>query len=369
MVSRTLSLSSEQPADKPALNRRRLKWPVKKSHINNTSSSTSMILTDPIHVCLGLDISKAKLDACLLSGPRALHAQFENNKSGIAALRAWCSKHHAHPPLTVLEATGRYGELAASSLHAAGHRIHVANPRRIKDHARSLGRRNKTDRIDSKLIAGFGLTRCLPDWVPASPAQQTLRALMRRSAELQALLQAERNRLEAACEPLASKSIARLVRALEKEIVSMEAQLDAHIKASPELRADIERLCQIQGIGERTARWLAAELPRHLPNGRAAAAWLAVTPRIRQSGTSRSTAPSGSDGNRHLRRVLFMAAMVARRHNPRLKSFADRLASAGKSKMAVLIAVLHKLTKISFALLKHHSAYDPNHSPFSSSKN
>jgi transposase len=322
-----------------------------------------MILTDSIRICLGLDISKAKLDACLLGGPRALHAQFENSKSGIAALRAWCKKHHAHAPLTVLEATGRYGELAAAELHAAGHRVHVANPRRIKDHARSLGRRNKTDRIDAELIASFGLTRALPDWVPASPAQQTLRALMRRFADLQALLQAERNRLETTAEPLISKSIARIVRALEKELVSIESQLGAHIKADPELRADIERLCQVPGIGERTARWLAAELPRHLPNGRAAAAWLAVTPRIRQSGTSNSTAPAGSEGNRHLRRVLFMAAMVARRCNPRLKAFADRLAAAGKSKMSVLIAVLHKLTKISFVLLKHHSTYDPNHSP------
>jgi len=87
-----------------------------------------------------------------------------------------------------------------------------------------------------------------------------------------------------------------------------------------------------------------------------------VTPRVRQSGSSlQRTAAPGPEGNRHLRRVLFMAAMVARRRNPRLKAFADRLAANGKPKMSVLIAVLHKLLKISFPILKSTLAYDPAH--------
>jgi transposase len=329
-----------------------------------------MILSKPLDCCLGLDIAKAKFDACLLLGAQAHHAQFDNSKPGIAALRAWCKKLGAPTPHTVLEATGRYGELAATALHAAGHRIHVANPRRIKDHARSLGHRNKTDRLDAALIASFGATRTLPAWRPASAAQQLLRALLRRTADLTTMLQAERNRAEATTDPLVTKSLARIVRALEKETTSLQAQITAHIQATPELREDIAHLCQIEGIGLRTAAWLAAEVPRHLPNARAAAAWLAVTPRVRQSGTClRSTAPVGTEGNRHLRRVLFMAALTARRRNPRLKTFADRLAAAGKSKMSVLLAVVHKLIKISFLLLKNHSAYDPNHHPLPTSKN
>jgi transposase len=325
-----------------------------------------MILADPIQTCLGLDIAKAKLDACLRVGTRTHHAQFDNTKPGLQSLRLWCKKLGAETPRTVLEATGRYGELATTLLHNAGHRVHVANRRRIKDHARSLGRRNKTDRIDAALIASFGASRTLPDWQPASPAQ----ALLHRLADLQNLLQAERNRVETAPDPLVAKSLGRLLRTLEKEIATIETQIAAHIHATPALHAEVEGLCAIEGIGPRTAWWLCAELPRHRPNARAAAAWLAVTPRVRQSGTSlHSTAPVGAEGNRHLRRVLFMAAMVARRHNPRLKVFADRLAAAGKSKMAILIAVLHKLVKISFALLKNHSAYDPNHHPLPTAKN
>ena len=314
--------------------------------------------------CLGLDIAKAKFDACLLRGSQLRHAQFDNTPAGVRQLRAWCAKLGAPTVLTVLEATGRYSELVATQLHAAGHCVHLANPRRIKDHARSLGRRNKTDRLDAALIASFGSTRMLPAWQPASPAQQLLRSLLRRLSDLESLLQAERNHRETLSDPLIVKSLARIERSLTREIALLEAQIQDHLKTSPQLHDQIQRLCQIEGIGPRCARWLCAELPHHLPNARAAAAWLGVCPRVRQSGSSlHSSAPVGGDANRHLRKVLFMAAMVARRFNPRLKTFADRLASNGKSKLAIIIAVLHKLTKIAFAILKSNSPYNPLHQP------
>jgi transposase len=322
-------------------------------------------------VCLGLDISKAKLDACLLRvGHRPHHRQFDNSRAGLQALQAWCQRLGHAAPLTVLEATGRYSDLAASLLHAAGFAVHLANPRRIKDYARSLGRRNKTDRLDAELIAAFGLSRPLPAWVPPAPELLLLRSLLRRLSDLQTLRQAENNRTEAATEAqVLRKSLTRIIRALDREIAHFEALILAHVAAHPALQADVDRLCHIEGIGARTAWWLCAEVPRHLPNPRAAAAWLGVTPRLRQSGaTLRHTAPIGGDGNRHLRKVLFMAAMTARRCNPRLQAFADRLAANGKSKLSVIIAVLHKLLKISFAMLQHQSSYLQDHQPLLFSK-
>jgi transposase len=316
--------------------------------------------------CLGLDISKATLDACLLASGRTTTAQFANTATGLQQLHLWCQKRGAATPLTVLEATGRYSELAAMTLHTAGYPVHLANPRRVKDHARSLGRRNKTDQLDAALIANFGTTRLLAAWVPPSPAQLRLRELLRRLRAVEAMRLVENNRLESSTDPFVTASLKRHQRALDKEIVQLEKLLAAHLQASPDLQADVERLCVIEGIGLRTARWLVAELPRHLPHARAAAAWLGVTPQRRQSGTSlRGTGPIGSEGNRHLRSALFMAALAARRHNPRCKAFADRLAQNGKAKKAVICAVLHKLLKTSFALLKNQSAYDPSHNPVS----
>jgi transposase len=194
--------------------------------------------------------------------------------------------------------------------------------------------------------------------------------LLRRHSELEKLRHAERNRLEALADPAVAKSITRILAALQKELAVLEKQIAAHLKASPILANEIERLCQIEGVGIRTARWLCAELPRHLLNARGAAAWLSVTPKVRQSGTSvYSTARAGADGNIRLRRALFMAALTARRHNPRLKAFADRLAAAGKSKLSVIIAVLHKLLKIAFCMLKNNTSYNPTHYPLSPAQN
>jgi transposase len=335
-------------------------------HTTTTAPSTPVPT-----VCLGLDIAKLKLDACLRIGSQTHHHSFANSLAGLKALRAWCQRLGQPTPRTVLEATGCYSELATTTLQAAGFPVHLANPRRIKDYARSLGRRNKTDRVDADLIAAFGLSRALPLWQPPAPALHVLRALLRRLADLQVFEQAERNRQEAAgSSGLVAKSLTRFQRALAREIRQLETQLAAHLKAHVELQADVERLCQIAGIGLRSACWLCAELPRHLPNPRAAAAWLGVTPRVRQSGTSlRFTAPVGTEGNRHLRKVLFMAAMAARRFNPRFRTFADRLAANGKAKLSVVIAVLHKLLKVSFALLKNQSSFDPLHHPIAFSKN
>ncbi len=118
------------------------------------------------------------------------------------------------------------------------------------------------------------------------------------------------------------------------------------------------------GIALKTTRWLCAELPRHLPNSRAVAAWCGLTPRLRQSGSSlHGTRSIGREGHRFLRKVLSLPAVVARSRNPRLKAFADSPQSRGQSTMSVLIAVEHKPLRHAFALLKNRSTDDPNHHP------
>ena len=331
-------------------------------------------MTVSIHVhcpCLGLDVAKAKLDACLLLGEQQHHATFDNSRPGISKLLAWVRKLHPDPlQRAVMEATGPYGELAAASLHEAGHRVSVVNPRWIKDHARSQGRRNKTDRLDAQLIADYARTHQCEQWLPPAPEVATLRALLRRLASIDAMIQAEQRRGECALskEPLLLLSLRRVKRALLAEQKHLEKAIASHLRDHPLLKEDCSRLQQIEGIGPRAARWLCAELPRHLHSSRSAAAWIGVTPRKHESGSSiHRPATIGREGNLHLRRVLFMPAVVARLKNPRLKVFADRLEANGKPKMVVVIAVLHKLVRTAFAILKNHSIYDPLHSPLPSS--
>jgi transposase len=326
-------------------------------------------ISTPLHdtkACLGIDISKAHLDACLLTELPTRHRyrrKVRNTRSGIQELLGWLKEHHAEPIAAVLESTGHYGEMLAHLLHEAGHRVSVVNPGRVKQYAQSQGRHNKTDEVDAEIIARFGFTQELPQWQPLPEAQATLRALLRRREDVSAQLQAEANRLEACPTDKGPvpQSLRRIIALLSKELVRLEAAISEHIKTHPDLAADCARLEAIPGIGAKSAQWLVAELPGTLENSRAAAAWAGVAPRLSESGTLRKPSRIGPAGNRFLRKALYFPAISARTHNPRFKVFADRLAERGLSKMAIIMAVLHKLVRTAFAILKNQSAYDPSH--------
>jgi transposase len=328
-------------------------------------------ITTPSHqlkACLGIDVSKATLEVCLLRDSASRHRYrrtFSNSAAGLKALLNWLYSHHPQPVDALMESTGSYGELAAHLLHEAGHRVSVLSARRIQLYAQSQCRHNKTDQVDAEIIARFGFAGApgeLPQWLPAPEPQAQLRELLRRGDELGAMLQAERNRLETASQKCATlQSLRSHIRWLEKELARLEAATAKLIKASPNLAADCLRLEAIPGIGAKTARTLVAELPRHLKDSHTAAAWAGVAPRISQSGTIKKPSRIAPGGNRYLRKALYFPSLVAIKYNPRLKTFAERLAQRGLSKMAVICAVLHKLLRTAFAILKNQSAYDPTH--------
>jgi transposase len=333
--------------------------------MTNTTTTPSPDLTE-LRPCLGIDVSKASLEVCLLRDSLARHRyrrSFPNTRCGLHALLEWLKAHHPEPVAAVMESTGSYGELAAHLLHEAGHRVSVVSALRIQQYALSRCRHNKTDQVDAEVIARFGLTQEeLPQWLPTPEPQSQLRELLRRSDELAATLQAERNRLEAAGQrSVLSGSLHRHIRWLEKELARLEQAVNQLLKTHRDLAEDCERLESIPGIGAKTARVLVAELPRNLESSRTAAAWAGVAPRRFESGTIRKPSRIGAGGNRYLRKALFFPAIVARSHNPRFKTFADRLAERGLSKMAVVCAVLHKLLRTAFAVLKNKTIYDPSH--------
>lgn len=318
------------------------------------------------HGHLGLDIAKATFEACLLREGRRFCCGFSNTSEGIGKLLAWLGTHASGPVRVALESTGRYGELVTAMLYDAGHRVSVVNPRWIKNHAKAQGRRNKTDRVDAAVIADYVRTHHDLDlWSPPPTEQVTLRELLHRTKELEEMLQCERNRSEGlpANRPL-RQSLERITKAIAEEIALLQKAISDHIHSHGQLKADCERLEAIPGIGTKSARWLVAELPRSFASCRSAAAWVGVTPRIHDSGSSVREKPGiGPEGNRLLRSLLYLPAVTARSKNPALKTFADRLSAAGLSKKAVILAVMHKLVRIAFALLKKQSQYDPTYFP------
>lgn len=332
------------------------------------SEKTSTSSSKAVVGHLGLDVAKATFEACLLCNGRSYCCGFTNTPEGLRKLLAWIEKLAQGPVLAVLESTGRYGGLAATFLFEAGYPVSVVNPRWVKDHAKSQGLRNKTDRSDAKLIADYAQVnaRKLDLWSPPPFELATLRILLHRLRDLETLRQGERNRREALPDssPLHG-SLDRLTQALEEEIALLEKNVTEHLHAHPRLQNDCERLETVPGIGAKSARWLVAELSHSFSNCRAAAAWVGVTPRIHDSGTSVHKRPGiGPEGNQALRSLLYLPAVVARTKNPTLKAFADRLETKGElCKKAIILAVMHKLVRIAFALLKNQSTYQPNHVP------
>src|SRR5262249_22448647 len=189
--------------------------------------------------------------------------RFANAAAGHAALAAWADRHAAGAAVHFcLEATGPYSDALASYLHAAGRLASVANPARVKAHAKACGQANKTDPADAQAIATFARDRKPRPWCPPSPEVRQLQALVRRREELRVMAAAEKNRLDSpALTPAARKSSARVVRLLSKEADRVQAQAEGLIRATPSLAADCELLESVKGVGRQTATTVLAELP------------------------------------------------------------------------------------------------------------
>lgn len=314
---------------------------------------------------LGIDVSKRKFDVALLRDDQYLMATFDNAPAGYVKLRKWLKKRQVSQLHACLEATGRYGDELALFLHEAGYRVSVVNPARIQAYGASQLKRNKTDREDARLIAHFCATQDPALWTPPAPAQQELQAMVRHLESLQTMQQQERNRLEAGV-PSATvrETMEAHIAFLDAQIEQLSQRIHDHIDRYPDLKQQKELLVSIPGIGDVTAANLLAEIPAldRFQGAPQLAAYAGLTPRQHQSGSSvfrrgRMT----KTGNAHLRRALYMPALVALRWNPIIRAFAERLRERGKHNMVVVGAAMRKLLHIVYGVLKSGVPFDPNY--------
>ena len=325
----------------------------------NQTSSPAVESSPPV---LGIDVSKPTLDTCLWHRGQARHHRFANTSEGITQMLAMLQASGASQALVAMEATGPYSLAAAMASTAAGHQVTVINPRRVLDYAKACERRNKTDRVDAALIARFASKEPLPLWSPLPAEQSLLRDLLRRQSDLEAQLHAEERRLEMAPEakPLRA-SLERSITWLRAELGRLEKSLQQHLRAHRRLATQIENLQTVPGFGEKSSRLLAAEIPGHFANGRAVSAWLRVVPQQCQSGLSVRKPSRIGHAAPCLRSKLYFAAVTAMRCSPRFQALAQRLRAKGHAKMSIIMAVLHKLIRTAFAILKTGRPYQPDH--------
>lgn len=315
---------------------------------------------------LGIDVSKAKLDAALLVGGRTRHATFPNTEAGFGQLLAWLARHRADSAAALhacMEATGNWGLDLADFLHGQGILVSVVNPARIKAYGESELARNKTDRLDAALIARFCRAQVPPAWVPPAPHLRELRELVRRCDALKAARVQELNRQKSGfASPAVARSIAAHLEWLDGQIEAVTAEVRQLVKADPTLSRNLALLRGITGFGEISATILLAELPNIAEfTPKALAAFAGLSPSEHSSGSSvRRPGKMSRTGSDRLRSTLYMCALSAKRTNKALAGFVHRMTAAGKPPKVILVAVARKLLVYAHAVIRTQK-------PFSSS--
>ena len=304
---------------------------------------------------VGIDVSKDRLDVHVL--PEGIAFAVARDGKGLAELIERLTP--LAPDLVVVEATGGFETVVAAALAGARLPLVVVNPAQVRHYAQAVGKRAKTDPIDAAMIARFGHDtkpdlRPLPD-----EATQLLADLVARRRQIIEMIVAERNRERRTQVRRIKKSIARLIAALEKELAEIDTEIDTGVRGSPAWRAKEDLLASVPGVGAVTARTLIAELPElGTLDNKQIASLAGLAPYTRQSGRWKGKSMIGG-GRKSVRCALFLAALVASRHNPVLKAFRDRLLAAGKPKMVALVAVARKLLTILNAILRDQKPWQP----------
>lgn len=314
---------------------------------------------------VGIDVSKHKLDVCVVRGEKFKSKAVKNTPRGHQLLLQWLSERSlSEDTPVVLEATGPYSEAVAITLTDAGWRVSIVNPARVKGFAQSELVRNKTDVADAKLLARFAQRSELALWTPPSVAERELRALVERLRALVQMRQQERNRLEALSQPADATIRARVeahIQWLEREIADLERDIDDHIQGHPQLKRDAELIRSIPGCGAKFAAQFLAYIgdARRFSSAKALAAFIGVTPRQRQSGTSvRGRTMLSRTGHAEARRALYMPGLVAKRHNPVIVAMAKRLEQKGLAPKAIVGASMRKLVHMIYGVLKSNRQFD-----------
>jgi transposase len=304
---------------------------------------------------IGIDVSKDRLDVAVR--PTGESLIFKRTGVGIEDLIAWLGA--LSPKMVAIEATGGFEAVVAAGLAGAGLPVVVVNPAQVRAFAQALGKRAKTDPIDAAVIAHFAEAtkpklRQMPDEVT-----RLLADLVARRRQIVEMIAAEAQRTRRMSDKRLTKSVARLRKALEKELSELDILIDGQIRGSAVWIEKEDLLASVPGVGKTIARTLIAELPElGSLDRRQIAALVGLAPWTRQSGQWRGKSFIGG-GRKSVRSSLFVGAMVAARYNPQLKSFRDKLVAAGKPKLLALVAVARKLITILNAILRDRRPWQP----------
>jgi len=328
----------------------------------------------------GVDMSKASFVGAVWMTDQAVElGEFDNNASGYAALQQALMRKQAQQGAgqihLVVEPTGGYELALVAFAYEQGWVVSLPNPRQVREWAKGIGKRAKTDRVDAKLLAQFAAQRRPPAQPPLAAEVTELDNLLERRSDLETMLRQEQNRLgELRPRPGVPQSVLanleQMIQALENALQEIEQAIKQHLQTYTYLREHRQRLLTIPGIGPKNVLPLLVLLLRWhtLTDGQGSdkglTALVGLDPKPWESGTSVFHRPTISKmGNGEIRRLLYMGALGALRgHNP-LHDFYDRLVGRGKAKKLALVAASRKLLTWAWAIFSTNSVWQPSPTP------
>ncbi|WP_308026721.1 IS110 family RNA-guided transposase [Neisseria mucosa] len=308
---------------------------------------------------IGLDISQKTIDATLKkSDGSAYHIKISNDSEGFQKLKAWIKTNRVRKTVIGMEATGIYYEAAADTLSET-HTVYVINPLKIKNYAESQFSRTKTDKADSNLIAEY--TKRHIDKLTAyrKPDNRYLQKLLSLKNQLKEQQKQIKNRLHSSESETIKTIHEDLIQTYQEKIDQAQTAIEAEIDRQEDKNTHYRNLQTISGIGKETAAILYAQLTdKNFQTANKFISYIGLSPQIQQSGTSVNKKGKLSRyGHRRLKSALYMPALVAYRTGA-FPQLVRNLINAGKHKMIIIVAIMRKLAKLAYYIVKTGKPYD-----------
>jgi transposase len=298
---------------------------------------------------------------------------FKNSPAGFKLFLRWIKTlivSHDVPLIFVMEATGVYYEHLAHFLLEHGYQVAVVLPNKIRNYAKSLESKSKTDPIDAAVVTRFGLERQLSLWTPPSETLKTLRDLCREYHCLKANCTQIKNQLHALKSSFkphreSFKRKTLLLKFLERQVALIKKELLALVKNEPDLAQRLKNIKTAKGLGDMTILTVLSETRcfELVTNQKQLTSYAGFDIVFNDSGMKKGKTSISKKGNTFIRKALFMPALSACRANPQMKELYKRLVSKGKNKKLAIIAVARKLLLLIYTLWKSNSVYIPDSKP------
>lgn len=322
------------------------------------------ISMDDFHACIKL---RTETDSIKIKGTRT----FDNTEKGFKECLFWALKQQKDncPLQFVMEATGVYYENLAYFLYDSDQRVSVVLANKIKNYVKSLNVKTKTDKVDAKLIAGFGIERKLEDWQPMSHVYKNLKDLCRELLSTKKDMQRAKSQLHAfekAHEKLTTIIALKKeqIKFFEKTIKLLKKEIKATVDKDPVLKEKIRKIETTPGLGFETVVILVCETNGFdlFNNIRQLVSYAGMDVTQNESGKYKGKTRISKRGNTRIRQALYMPSLSATSANQPIKELYQRINERNpETKRKGIVAGMRKLLILTYTLWKKDEEYNSDY--------